>query len=464
VITTSSTEGRVMIALADDPLEWDATWTCVEHGRSGLVSGWELRGGRQTETDTTDTTTATVYLNDRDGYFDPANTSSPFAGYIGKQIVLQVWNPVDETWYRQFRGHIDEPTFSFNPATMDGVSILSNVQLVCVGIMDWLANTEMDLTEVTGNRVFGNAPPAGSEGIIFYEDSSEGDGSGFDNRVIAILDDTGIPSDWYVVFTGNIDLLEGKYDPGDSPLLAIREALDAELPGIANGYEDRRGRFCAHGRGARLQPDVVAAGAGDTAWDFQRWKAGDGAAIALDSDRAQIRPPLSWSFPRNRIINVGFAYPADMAEVDKPGQFVIDSTSIATHQIRRTWRAEKLLTKAGTTTGNTGAEETRLYAEFWVTNRADPKLRVEALTLMSIPLGHPQASVTWEMLVRADISDVIDIDHGYPGGVGIAGDYFIEGREMTVRYLNPDMDMVTCTYNVSPESDYTDDMGLLGGT
>ncbi len=63
---------------------------------------------------------------------------------------------------------------------------------------------------------------------------------------------------------------------------------------------------------------------------------------------------------------------------------------------------------------------------------------------------------------NADISDIIDIEHGYAGGTGISADWFIEGSEMTVRALNTEFDMVTVTFNVSPASYYDDDFGLLG--
>lgn len=451
--------GRVLIALAADRLEWEPSWTRVDSINS-LISGFDISRGKQTEEDQTDTSTAVVYANDRDGYFDPQNTGSSFYGYLGKQIVLQVYDPVAEAWVQQARMWIDHVDFDINPATRDGESILSNVQLHCVDIFGLLARLRMDVSEVAGNRVFGNTPPAGSEGTVFYEDSSPGDGSGFDDRVIQVLDDCGLTSDWYVVFTGNVDLLEGLYDVGDSPLLPLQQALDAEMPGLANGYSDKQGRYCAHGRGARFDPDGVSAGASAGAWDFRRFKAGDGAAIALDSDRAQIRPPLGWSYSEEKVRNVGYAYPKDLAEAAKTAQvYVVPGVDPID---RRVWSAENLLVKAGTTTGNTGAEEARAYGEFWATVLAEARTRVESLTFKSIALGHSQAEATWDLMLGADISDVIDLEHGYAGGVGLSEDVFVEGSEMTVRALNTVMDMVTVTFNVSPAAYYADDMGLLG--
>lgn len=447
-----------MVAPDDDPREWTPTWVCLDV-IPNLVSGIDIERGRQTEFDTTDTSTAVVYINDKDGLFDPGNTGSPFFGLEGKQITLQAWNPVTAAWVPQTRMWIDEITYLFNPATADGKSILSNVQLNCVDIFDFLAGIAMDLTGDT--RVFGNTPPAGYEANIFYEDTDQDDGTGFQLRVTQILDDCALTTDWYVVFTGNIDVLEGLYDPGDSPLTAIRDALDAEFPGIANGYSDKRGRFVAHGRGARFDPDTVSDGAD---WTFTRWKAGDGAAIALDGDRAQIREPLSWSRDRKKIYNVGYAYPKDISPLDKPAQYVVAAGTSIDDFGRRTWDAENLLVKRGTTTGNNGNDEAKGYANFFITNYQLMRTRVDAVTLMALDPNDPRAASTWGMALGADISDVVNLAHGYPGpdGVGISEDWYIEGSSMQIRPLNPEFDMVTVSFNVSPTDYYTDDVGLLG--
>lgn len=453
-------DGRVLIALSGTRLAWSPTWTRIDTLHNGLVSGFDISRGKQTESDQTNTSTAVVYCNDQWGYFDPGNTGSALYGYLGKQILLQVWDPVASEWVQQTRMWIDQVDFDINPATRDGTSILSNVQLHCVDIFGLLARLQMDVSEVTGNRVFGNTPPAGSEGVVFYEDSSPGDGSGFDDRLTQIATDCGLTSDWYVFFTGNVDLLEGLYDVGDSPMIALQQTVDAEMPGAGNLLSDKQGRLCGRGRGARFDPDGVAAGASAGAWNFRRFKAGDGAAIEVDPTRAQIRPPLGWSYSEEAVRNVGYAYPKDLAEADKTGQvFVVSGVDPID---RRVWSAENLLVKAGTTTGNTGAEEAKAYGEFWATVLSDPRTRVEALTFMSVAVNHPQAAETFDLMLNADISDIVDLEHGYAGGVGLSEEFFVEGSEMSVRALNPSMDMVTVTFNVSPVAYYADAMGLLG--
>lgn len=460
--------GRVNLALGAGRLAWSPTWTRVD-SIDNLVSGFDISRGKQTEVDSTDTSTATVYVNDRGGYFDPANGGSAFAGYLGKQIVLGVRDPVTSAWVQQFRGWVDSADFVVNPATRNGVSIVSNVQLHCVDIFGLLSRLQMDVSEVAGNRVFGNNVPPGNEGVVFYEDSDPGDGSGFDNRIIQILDDCGLTTDWYVVFTGNVDLLEGLYDVGDSPMIALEQAVSAEMPGLAMHCSDKQGRYCARGRRHRFEPDAVAADAGSATWNFRRWKAGDGAAILLDGARAQIRPPLGWTLAEEKIRNVGYAYPkltqvagkwVAFPDKLKPGQ--VYAVGGVNPVDRRVWSAENLLVKAGTTTGLTGAAEAKLYGQFWATVLAQPRTRVDAVTLKSLNPTDPRAAATWGLMLGAEISDVLDLRHGVAGGVGISEEFYVEGSQMQVRNLGPAFDSVTVTLNLSPAAYYADPMGLLG--
>ena len=222
-----------MVALDDGPLEWSPTWTCLDY-TPNLVSGFDISRGRQSETETTDAATARVYLNDTDGLFDPANTGSPFFGKLdGAQIVLQCWDPVEEEWVRQFRGRIRRPTYDFNPSTSGGVSILSNVQLECIDLFGYLARVKM----VVG--VFGDTPPSGSEGAVYYGAAP------VDDRIAALLIEADLSTDWYVVFTGNVDVQAMLYDASDAILTAIRDACDAEFPGIANCYTDGSAGSCS---------------------------------------------------------------------------------------------------------------------------------------------------------------------------------------------------------------------------
>lgn len=432
-------DGRVLIGMASGPLTASPTWTRIDN-TNGLVSAIEITSGKQTEFDKTEAGRYTVYLNDKTGLFDPANSSSPYFGTLdGKQILLQLYNPVDSTWYSRARGIIDEFGFDLNPATRSGVSILSNVQIKCVGIFDYLAGAEL----LPG--VHGDVPPAGAESTIFYEDGE------VDDRIVQILADVGVPSARYVVFSGNVMVQETKYDPGDSALVALRDAADAETPyALANIYEDRAGKFVFHGRQARIDPVTVAAGAGG-AWTFGQWKIGDGAAITGDSAFAQIRPPYQYSQARNKIVNAALIYQRGVDRATIPSLVVSDATSITAYGVH-SQSYQDSINDGHKTNGDSASEDCVRSANFLVTNFKDPRIRIEALTVMSVSAGDARATPTWNVLCKSDISDLVRVKTGYPGGTGIDEDFFIEGFTQTIVPLNTTHDMVTLSLNVSPST------------
>lgn len=436
--------GRVLIALDDSAMEPTPTWTRIDDV-PGLVASIEISRGRQTEFDITDTGTATVHLNDRTGDFDADNTASPYWGRLdGKQIMLQLHNPVSGNWLPRFRGVIENYGYDLSPTQQ-----VSKVQIDCVDAFAYLAEVEM----IPG--LFGQAPASinKSEGTVAYI------GDTVQNRIANLLQDARWPAEMARIFTGNVDVMETNYDPGDSILVALRDAADAELPGIAQVFVDVNGIVCFHGRRARFDPDGTALG---TDWDFTRWHAGDGAAIGDDPDQAHIRPPLQWARPRSRIINAAMCYPRDTsegAEKKLPGQIVVDETSRNLYGYR-SWSAPDLITFEGTTTGLDNYGETRLFASHYVANYKDMHTRCEAVTVKSISLEHPAAEQTWALLAGHDISDMVVLTVDYPGVTAVARDYYIEGSQMSITPLNPEMDMVEATLNISPAAYYNTDVFL----
>jgi hypothetical protein len=438
-------DGRILIAPDDGPTTAAPTWVRIDD-TPNLVANIEISRGRQSEQDQTDTGTMNVQLHDTQGLFDPSNTLSPWFGKVdGKQILCQVKDPTTGLWESQFRGLIDYATFDIHPATgPDGKPIVANIELECVDIFDYLAGIEM----VPGE--FGDTPPKGMEGIIFFEDTA----GTVDDRFFQVLGNTNvnIDSTRYVIFTGNVSVQEASYDPGTSVLVVLRDCADAELPMIANIYCDRFGRFCFHGRYSRFDPDTVSAGAAPGAWDFMRWKAGDGTAIVADSDRAQIRV-LSYSRGRRDVINAAVAWPQGIDQTKVPENVYVDPTSIDAFGYHALPAMENLLVKAGTTTGNTAKVECAKYAELYVKNMKDPVEVPKTVTLKALSPADPRAAATWPLLTIADISDIINLAVGYPGddGNGIQDvDYYIEGIQKQIVPLNPDYDYVEATLEVSP--------------
>lgn len=446
-------EGRVSIGFDANMLDPSPVWTVIDTVRDNLVARIEIRDGRQSEQDDSEAGTATVFLNDTTGLFDPNNASGPYFGQLdGKPIAIALWNPVDEEWVPQWRGTIDDWKTVLSPHTSDGVSILANVQIEAVDMFDYLAGAEMEV------GISGHPPPSGSEGIVFYEDAEVATGTddpADGGRIELLLDNAGISSDMYIVFSGNVNVLEGKYDAGDSYMVALREAADAEFPGIANMYVDKLGRYVFHGRFARLDPDGVwtslagSDAARDAVWKFRRWKAGDGAAIIADPDCAQIRE-FAYARPRSMLINTAISYPEGIDETEIAGQVSRDPVSIDKYGIHG--RSDTELQVAGhKTNGDTGEQQCAKYALFWVTYYAQPLERIETIVFKSVYKDDDRAVATWGLLTGASISDIVELSVGYPGGTGIqARDYYIEGRALTIEPLNDEYDMVTLALNLSP--------------
>ena len=94
-------DGRVNIALAAAALAPSPTWTRIDDDAGIRVASIDIRQGRQTEFDQTETSTATVVIHDRDGAFNPYDSGAAFYNsgdfLDGKQISLGVLNPVTST-------------------------------------------------------------------------------------------------------------------------------------------------------------------------------------------------------------------------------------------------------------------------------------------------------------------------------------------------------------------------------
>lgn len=454
---------RVGVAFDDGPREPHPTWTWLdgEDFPDQFVAGYNTDVGRQTLISQTDTGTATVYINDHElALFDDRNLSSPYRGKLsGRQICLQLWNPVTETWERQFRGIIDDYRYDIDGSAVDanGDPINASIQLECVDMFDYLNG--YGLTP----GVDGVTPPTGMEDGVWYAPTA----GSVQDRFLAILGNAGIDPDMYVVASGNVKVIGAKYDPDESALTALRDAADAELPFIANIYVDRFGRFVFRGRYSRFVPDDVAAGPGE--WDFHRWPLGDGKAIQADPTRGQIRV-LSYSRSRQDLINAALAYPQGIDAADIPGQVYAAAGSIALYGKHQAAPMSDLLTGdyvgPGTITPDNGTKQCALYAQLLVENKKAPRIAITALQLKAMRPDDPRAEATWGAICGADISHIVNVAVGYPGGTGLAGDspdddYYVEGRSLVVRPLNPTHDYVECNLDVTPAVWSMDESGVF---
>ncbi len=441
-VTDSPGPGRVLVALSDGPLVAEPTWTRYDEGVTGLrCYGFDCFAGRQSELDTTDTGTATVYFHDLAQVLDDDDL-------IGLQVMLQLYNPVADEWQIRWRGHIDD----IGASLVDVPNVpLATTSMTCVGIFDYLGGCKM-LPGVFGSYLaVAGATPAGMESVVFYEDGD------VQTRIIHLFTDAGLDPDMFVAFTGNVDVNETLYDAaGDVILQALRDAADAEFPGVANVYEDRFGRAVFHGRKARFTPELVAASASD--WDFMRWYAATREDVT--SGVAQIRE-FGFNRPRARIINSYIAYPrADEngVEFDRtliPTLVKTDPTSISDYGYRGA-EAPDLIIKKNFNNDNSAFTECGLFGDFYTSNYNLPRKAIQQVVFRSMNPEDARADANWDLMCRADISDAINLT---VDEAQLADEpYFIDGISVECRVLNADFDDVTVTPNLTPASYYGTDV------
>ncbi len=436
--------GRVLIALSDGPLVAEPTWTRYDDLEDCRCFGFDWQRGRQSEFDVSEAGSGRVFFHDRSGTLDDDDL-------VGLQIMLQLYNPVADEWQPCFRGHIEDISRDPSP----GAPELTNVEVECVGIFAYLAGVKM----VVGH--FGATLPSGMTGVVFYEDGPAATGTNDPTdggRAELLLDDAGISTDMYVIFSLNIDVNETLYEPDDDILSALRDTFDADFPGIANVYEDRFGRVAGHGRLSRFTPDTIAAGAATGAWAFTRWAAATREDVT--SGRAQIRD-FSYNRPRSRLVNTYVAYPrADEAGVtfDRANISSLvrtDSASITANG-HHGKEAPDLIIKQHKTNGNTGAEECGLFGDFYIANYAVVRKNIQRVSITSMRPSDSRATDTWALICGVDISDVIAL---YVDEAGLDGvDFFVEGISGSCRVSRPGFDFVTVTPNLTPAAYYSTDV------
>lgn len=438
---------RVSIALGADvsTLDPEPDWTDVT-AADNFVASAQIDRGRQYELDVTDTGTATVVVNDVSGILDPTNTTGPNFENIRPLLPMKIelLNPVTAEYTTIFTGFIEEFDYVWDPS--------QKINFLTLGCVDAFAI--LNAVQMQANGTFGDTVPVAAAGNIFFARAN------VDDRILQVLGNMGWPTERSTIFSGNVKLLEGIYSPGDTVLQVVQECADAEFPGLANVYVDKFGNVTFHGRKAKFDPDGVSAGAGG-AWPFQRWKAGDGAAVqASISDTAHIRL-LSTNYGYDRIINSAYAAPKSISPLDVAGQTFTDPTSLGIYGFC-SWSADGLLTAGGLDDDLGANDECALFAQYWIANLATPRERVSVISFFSMNPEDLRAAATWALLVGAEISDALALTVGAPGGGGFnAEPWFIEGVHYDIKPLNPTMAFVTLSLDLSPQA-YFDDGTMFG--
>lgn len=380
------------------------------------VSRIRIDRGRQDELDRTGTGNCTVSLN---------YTSGSITDFVGKEGSVSLGNPLGGS-SAIFTGLVDEVTYDLDPSQK-----VTRVDVTMADHLDFLAGIEL----APGQFGALPLPAAVQRGNIFYEQAIPQD------RINQALLEADFPGPTEV-FTGNVQVRDTIYSPRTSLLTVIDDACDAEFPGVANRFIARDGTFVFHGRLARFNP-------GDPQYRITTYKAGDGAACAGDVTRAQMRGLMLGS-SRQRIINAALATPEGIADADIEFQIVTDPGSISTYGLR-SWSAENLLTFYDELTNLAANDACWQFAKYYVDNYAAPQIRIERLTFRSISTVHPNAAATWALLCNIDISDLLNLLVTNPG-VGINGDFFVEGLHYDIAPLGPDMADVTLSLDLSPRA------------
>src|SRR5574337_236862 len=394
----------VSIAFADAWDEVSPTWTQIDTGTTDyVVQSWTIDRGRPSEIDKTVTGTATINLVDWSGDFDPSWAGSAFYGNLDpmKQVAIALEDPTNSTWATLFRGFVSKWTWSVDPTEK-----FLYVTIDCVDGVD------MECAD----------------------------------RINAILDDAGWPSGLRSVFTGNVAVTPAIYAPRSQFLSAIDDSADAEFPGVANRYISKDGIFTFHGRLARFNP-------ADVQYDITTWKVGDDAAVASDSSRAPIMPPLEFVRDVEDVVNAVYAAPQGIADADISGQWADDATSITKYGYR-SLSFENLLTEHGYLLDSDDLVETLSFAPYYVDNKATPRTRVPQVTFKGVDKDDPRASNVWDLICNIDISDIIDISTSHAWGGGFAEDYYVEGVHYECSPGSDRQHDVTLTVDISPKAYY----------
>lgn len=422
---------RVKIAFGDGPLVVSPTWTDLAALDGVTVQQWSIERGRRDELSKTGTGSATVHLIDREGVLDPTNGASPVFPDVlpDRQILIELYDPVQSEWQTRFRGHVESFDFTLAEVTESHF----RVTIEAVDGFGFLNDHELE-PGVAGDTLTADV----AEGNVFYEDGN------VDDRILAILADVGWPSGLYEIFSGNVSVQETIYSPGTEALAALFDAADAEFPGVANVYCDREGIVTFHGRQARFRPDVAGYG-------IRRQDVGDFSATDSDATVCPIAE-MSFDLGKTMIYNSVLAYPQGIADDDIAGQLVEDATSITAHG-KKSLSFTDLLTAEGLATGNTANEETVAMATYYRDNYKDPLPRIRRMVFKSRMPDDRLAGPVWKMMCRSDISDLLTVVTGHPGGGGFGDEgYYIEGLRQTCRPANPDVPYVELEVDVSPQA------------
>lgn len=395
----------------------DSDWARLDDsGGVHVVSSWNTDRGRSGELDRTKTGQSIVNIMDKTGIMDPTNATGELFGLLDPitRLGIGMRNPITDTWHHIFNGFtgdleldLDEAKNRFEGTwdAYDAFDLFNVLEMAPIGMS-------------AGGH--GDTPPIGSEYSVYFA-SQGGTAFNVDDRIKQILTQAGWPDSWRIIFSGNVKLQGSVYANRDQIMAAILDAADAEFPGVANFFMSKEGFTVFHGRRARFEPANYGANG------INVWLAGDRQAVNLDNTGtvAQIAK-LSLRRGKSDIINAVQSYPVGITDVNILQSLVTDPASIA----RFGWRSisfPNLITLLGTTTGNKGFAECKLFSDYYVANYANPHTRVKTLSFVTPIPSRASAPATYALMCNVEIGDVVSLFTSHPGGGGFNESFFVEG-------------------------------------
>lgn len=435
----------VSVAYGQDALTASPTWTRIDDPALLTVTGWQTHRGRAYVLNQTDTGTANVDYTDLLGTMDPTNSGGPFYPMDPNcPFAIALYNPVTASWHGVYRGLTQNVK---NTLDLSEVFLTGNVP--ASDLFSLLA-----VAEVPPGLDF-DSSDAGTSTANTVGDTTYAQ-QNVDDRIKAILADFGLPSGLATIFSGNVQVQATVESPGSKILAALRDAADAEFPGIANLFVDKDGLVTFYGRLARFDP---------TSYSAHTWNVGDWAYVNGGSGRIIIAG-LDFDRDVEKVINAARFCPQGIAPGDIPGQLAASTTSIAKYGLR-TLSGDDLITAGHVDPGVTTAlEETASYGVFYADettgNYKDVHTRVGQLKLRWLPPEDDNAEDLWNMLCNVEIGDLVNITTTHPGGGGFSAEpCFVEGISYDAKPLGrgdiPDMVDITCMLDLSSREYFNSD-------
>jgi len=359
---------------------------------TGDVLRWESRRGRNHEFDEIEAGTATIWLNNRHGKYDPTWGAGPYSGKLLplKQSVITAAKPTTPTTFvRQFTGFVEDWDFE-RRGPRHGIAVLQ-----LVDGFEPLSRAEI-APSMKGGAYFASARA--------------------DDRQRAALADAGWPAAWTQINTSNVDVQPVLYPAGTSALEVCRDAAEAEFPGVGMVFMRKDGVYRFTGRCARFNQTAPL------------YRLGDAGAMLLNPTLIPIFD-VKWSYEKEHIYNKVLILPEGVEPKD--GYVKQDAASIVKHGPRWLPPITDLLIQTGTTTGNTGLVEcTDVFARYYVENFRRPYVRARGLELRASFADASAAFLDplWNFMLNVELGDLIELNTIHPTAGGMnAMTFYVEG-------------------------------------